>query len=256
MTVSARALTASALDAARGILQQSETPGDFFAGVDALIADPANSLALPVVLLGADEVGAALGHSAGDADAGAKVHEFLGAMSPANAADPRLWAYLAFVTFREYMIARWPLEGESWKSRAEKRWLLRGTREGLTRHGVARLWWLMDLTHDPHLEGRLSRATGDPLAYGRAALANQDRVVSIFERELGAHGALVRGVLDHLEGSPTRKGAYVKSLMKELVVTAGYREFGSLDDEAVLEAVEAAGDAVMAKLAMGALPVG
>lgn len=252
MSANARSLTDHALAEARRILHEAESPADFFAGADALLADPANTLALPVELELSHDVGSNLGSSGTDAEAAVAIFEFLGPMAPANAADARLWSYLALVTFREYMSARWPLEGDSWKGRAEKRWLLRATREGLTRHGIARLWWLMDLTHDPHLAEPLSQASGDPLAYGRAALANQDRVVSIFERELGAHSNLVRSVLEHLESSPSRTGNYVKALMKELVLVAGYRDFAVVDRDGARAAVEEAGDTVMAKSAMGA----
>ena len=53
------------------------------------------------------------------------MYEYLGVMDPANASDRRLWTYLAFATYRDYMEARWPLaEVRNWKNRAETRWLM------------------------------------------------------------------------------------------------------------------------------------
>ena len=83
-------------------------------------------------------------YRAGDMDIenGPKVHDYLGEMDRANAADPRLWTYLAFVTYRTYMEERWSLNGVSkWKNRVNSRWLLnRVTRGSIVRHGIARLW--------------------------------------------------------------------------------------------------------------------
>ena len=240
----ARALTYNALVQLKTALDAADTPEDFLAEADAIIARRESLLELPLDLGQPEPLSpGAPGTQGRDVDNAPLVYEYLGAMDPANASDRRLWSYLALATYRDYMEARWPLSDiRNWKSRAETRWLmLSATRGKLVRHGVARLWWVTYLTHDPKMEHPLSRVAEDPFAYARVVLRNEDRVNALFDREAGAITALVRRVIEHVEADGSRSAdKYMRDLMKEVTLVYGYRDIGALDDQDLGEIVGAA----------------
>jgi hypothetical protein len=230
-----RAVTYAALNSIRTALEEADSPADFLAEADAILARPANLLELPFDTDEPDPLDPGEERALGrDVENAPLVHEFLGQLDRANASDRRLWTYLAFVTYRDYMESRWPLQGSgNWKGRVESRWLmLNATRGRLVRHGISRLWWIASLTYDPRLEHPLSRASGDGFAYTRAALRNEDRVLGLFDREAGALPTLVRSVLEHASvGGSRATDDHLRSLMKELTLVYGYRDLGALDAE-------------------------
>lgn len=231
----ARAVTYEVLLQIQSALEAAESAVDFLAQVDALLDAPGSVLELPYDTGAPDPLDPGrAGDKGRDTDNASKVYEYLGAMDPANAADRRLWTFLAFVSYREYMAQRWPLSGDQgWKKRAETRWMMtRVSRGRLVRHGIARLWWLASLTYDPKLAHPLARDRRDPYAYTRAVLGNEDRVIALFDREAGALSPLVRCVLDHLEDEPERASdVYLRDLMKELTLIYGYRDLSALDQD-------------------------
>lgn len=233
----AYALTYAAVTQLKSALDTAETAGDFLAGADSIIGEPANLLELPFRTgePQALEPGSPSGRGR-DVDNAPLVYEFLGAMDPANASDRRLWSYLALGTYREYMDQRWPLEGvANWKGRVETRWLmLNVSRGGLVRHGISRLWWIAALTYDPRIEHPLSRTTDDAFAYTRAVLGNEDRVNALFDREAGALPQLVRAVLELAAADPGNSSDnYIRQVMKELTLVYGYRDLGVLDRDSL-----------------------
>ena len=179
-----------------------------------------------------------------DIDNAPRVHEYIGEMDRANAADPRLWAFLAFGTYRDYMEKRWPLElsetdSENWKRRARDRWLLpigRVTRGRLVRHGIARLWWVAHLTYTTNANEGIAKE--DPYAYTREVFKSEDRLNAIFDREVGAVPEIVTSLLDHaasLGADATDK--YLHRIMQYLALTNGYRDVGMLDAQALRDLV-------------------
>jgi hypothetical protein len=228
-----RALTYAALISIKAALNEAQSPADFLAEADAILAKPASLLELPFDTDEPEPLDPGGENQSGrDVDNAPRVYEFLGELDRANASDRRLWTYLAFVTYREYMTARWPLDGvKNWKNRVETRWLmLNATRGRLVRHGVSRLWWIASLTYDPHLEHSLTKASGDRFAYTRAALRNEDRVLGLFDREAGALPGLVRTVLEHASvGGARATDDHLRALMKELTLVYGYRDLAALD---------------------------
>lgn len=236
----ARALTFSALAKLRESLNDAETVADFLAAADAIVGDPGNLLRLPVDLGIPDELNAGVAGAKGrDVENAATVHEFVGAIDRANAADGRLWTYLAFVTYRSYMEHRWPLDVSNWKGRVEDRWLLTGASRGrLVRHGIARLWWIADLAFDAQCEHPLSIKSGDPYAYAKATMKNEDRVLALFDREAGAIGPVARAVLEHAESSPEHGvDDHIRRLMKEVTLVYGFRDIEVLGDEGLRDLV-------------------
>ena len=239
---SAAALTESALTALNSALEQSATPADFLAQADEIVGNPDNRLELPTDLGEPEPIRPLTGMSGVDVANGPAVFEYIGAgLDASNAAEPRLWTFLAFSTYRPYIEKRWPLDGEKWKSRAGTRWLLRGTptRGKLVRHGIARLWWVTNLTFDPKCEYPLSQASGDPYAYTRAVLRNEDRINALFDREIGAISSVTRAILDHAAtDSASGRDKYVRAVMKELTLIMGFRDLGLLSSTDLNELIK------------------
>ena len=176
-----------------------------------------------------------------DAANGPAVFEYIGVLDPSNASDPRLWTFLAFSTYRSYMEERWPLvAGANWKNRVQDRWLLRvATRGRLVRHGIARLWWITNLTYDAKREYPLSKVDGDPYAYTRAVFGNEDRLLALFDREAGGSSSVVRAVLEHVgRDAAYGRGSHVRALMKELTLVMGFRDLGVLSESDLDELIE------------------
>lgn len=240
---SAHALTHAALHDLQEALVAAQRPGDFLAQAAHIATQPTNLLALPFETGTPEPLDSGKSGARGrDVDNAPRVYEYIGPIDRANAADGRLWTYLAFVTYRDYMESRWPLEGDRWKARVGDRWLLtRSTRGSLIRHGVSRLWWIADLTFDARLDHPLAAATGDSFAYTRAVLGNEDRVLGLFDREAGAVPAVVRGVLEHVEADPSRSAdTYTRNLMKEVTLTYGYRDLMAMTEDQVRGVIDEA----------------
>jgi hypothetical protein len=240
-TNGAAALTNSALIALNDALDEAAFPTDFLAEADAIIEKPENRLAFSTDLGVPDPIRPATGAAGVDAANGPAVFEYVGALDPSNASDPRLWTFMAFGTYHSYMEERWPLFGASnWKNRARDRWLLRGTTRGrLVRHGVARLWWVTNLTYDAKCEYPLSKVDGDPFAYTRAVFRNEDRILALFDREAGAISSVVRSVLEHVGKEATyERDNHMRALMKELTLVMGFRDLGVLSATDLDELIE------------------
>jgi hypothetical protein len=239
--ISAAAYTEAALIAVGDALTESTNPEDFLAWVDAISGKPENVLSLPYDLGPPEPLGPAKGGAGLDAANGPAVFEYIGALDASNASDPRLWTFMAFNSYRPYMEARWPLIGwVNWKSRAQNRWLLRGTTRGrLVRHGIARLWWVTNLTYDAGRKYALSKADADPYAYARAVFRNEDRINALFDREAGAIVSVTRAVLEHAaQNSVFAKDNHVRAVMKELTLILGFRDLGLLDADALAQLIE------------------
>ena len=72
-----------------------------------------------------------------------KIAKILPELDDLAATDERLWVTLALRNFKEYSVARWPLnESKADTSKYFKdHWFAHGTRERLGRHSISRLWW-------------------------------------------------------------------------------------------------------------------
>jgi len=89
-----------------------------------------------------------------DVENAIRFHKALRHLTPRQARDPRLWTRLAHMEFWAYMRLRWPVEKHMAKrDRAarfvESRYFVAQSQSrALLRNGIARLWWMAQLSHD------------------------------------------------------------------------------------------------------------
>lgn len=217
-------------------LEESDHPKTFLLEADKIASDPKNLIDFPHTIQfeeslvpSADEENARL------------VYEAVGSIDRSNAADPRLWSYLSIVTLREYMSERWSLEtARNFKNQANDHWLMTTANpRKLMRNGAARLWWVADLTCDMDLVHPYSAETGDPFAYTRWVMENENRRQSIFERRLGRSPRLRWAVMEAMQamqeaGKPDRS----KALLKKVYLHTGYQRLEALPDDELKSVVE------------------
>ena len=234
-------LTEIAVNEFHESLRVSNTPAEYFERVGAILDCKNNLLKYPTNLGVPCELKVE-GKRAVDINNAPLVHEYLGEMDRSNAADPRLWVYLSHVTYRTYMENRWPINEtvENWKNRIEDRWLLpmgNTTRGRLVRHGVARLWWVAHLTYIHHREK--GDSTNDPYFYTREVFKSEDRLNSIFDREVGALPQVMFCVLDHAASLGDKASdKYIGRIMQYLKLVNGYRDIGMLDESSIRKLVD------------------
>lgn len=127
-----------------------------------------------------------------DADAAEAVHRWLVHLTPVQAADARLWTWLAHGPFAEYVHTRWGSalkESEQPVDRVLERWFFRGRGVAtFVRSAVARLWWFGHLTHD--------RGRANPYELTPVLVTNQDMQQAFLERSFGRSRVFIRTVLD------------------------------------------------------------
>ena len=233
------ALTTSAEQEIRAALAIAERPEDFLGHVDVILRRPGSLHRLAEEREAPDSLDVTSRQGGIDVENAVSVHRYLGTIDRANAASLPFWNYTAFVTYRSYMEERWPLEGlkdtESWKNRVKDRWMLASpTRGKLIRHGVARLWWVADLTVDPDLCYPLSK--DDPYGYTREVFRNEDRIINIFDREVGAIPPLMRAVLERAaNGGESARDRDFRDLMRAMTLVHGYRDVGVLDGDSLAD---------------------
>ncbi|WP_461538560.1 DUF6339 family protein [Spongorhabdus nitratireducens] len=239
----AKALTESALLDLFATLNSASSPEEFLGKADAILSDPENLLPLPVSLGIPDVLSCNSTRGAIDVDNAPRVHEYIGEKDRANAADARLWTYLAFATYRQYMEMRWPLLPENnWKGRVRSRWLLHTgsvTRGSLIRHGIARLWWGTHLTFAPAESEGIAKH--DAYAYTKELFKNEDRLNAIFDREVGAFPVVIKAVLDHAASLGNKAtDNHIRKIMQYLTLTDGFSGVGILKYPAVSALVKTA----------------
>ncbi|WP_460968727.1 DUF6339 family protein [Pedococcus soli] len=227
-------LTEDAVDALWSNLANATTAADFLETTKEITTNPENLLRLPFDLGVLPALKADGPRGSFEFDNAIDLYEALGPMPRVAAADPRLWSYLAFGPYSDYMSARWSPDGvRNWRARFNGRWLVRSATTGsLIRHGLARLWWLAELTYDPHLERSLSKEHADPWWYLRVALAREDRIMALFDREAGSIDNLRFALLDLCDRdsvASTEDG--LRALMKEVTLSYGYRDLAALSAE-------------------------
>ncbi len=131
-----------------------------------------------------------------DTENAIRFHKALRHLTPLQARDPRLWTRLAHVELWPYMRQRWNVERHmANRDRAaryvETRYFVTQSQSrALLRHGIARLWWTAQLSHDPDRE--------NPYELTAVLLSTLDITQQIVERGMGRADNIIKGFLAFL----------------------------------------------------------
>ncbi len=144
-------------------------------------------------------------------------------LTPIQAADERLWAYLSHVMHWEYMRKRWPVEQYAGKPRfaeivQERYFFMPDRPRALIRNGIARLWWYGYTTYDDQRD--------DPFELTAVLLKSLDVAQSILERAFSRNRTVTRAMLSVLlererAGKPFYERERIRELAKYLVQLGG-----------------------------------
>lgn len=144
-------------------------------------------------------------------------------LTPTQAADERLWAYMTHVTCWQYMRGRWGAEHYSESPRfaeviQERYFFMADRPRALIRNGLSRLWWYGYTTYDD--------TRSDPFELTGVLLKNLDVAQSILERGFSRSRAVAHSVLAVLlelerAGTPMYERDRVRELAKYLVQLGG-----------------------------------
>lgn len=230
--------TTAALDILVERSREAQNLRDFWAEVDEMAKNPEYLLPYPSPI---EFLSIPNPDQKQDSENAIIMLESLGYLNPADAADPRLWSFLALVTFREYMQERWPIdEKKDLQKQLIAHWLLRkSARRPLIRHGIARLWWIAALTHDPDLKFTASKNTGDAFSFTRWALENQDRIKNIFERQIGSNPQVRAAIFEALYNSnATNRKGEIESVTQNLYLESGFRHLDLVDASELIDLIE------------------
>lgn len=165
-----------------------------------------------------------------------RLYEALHGLTLTQASDPRLWSYLSHVKYWNYMRKRWPIERSARGDNLERgygtvvdRYFLVGDRSrGVTRHGIARLWWA---GYTCYVEGQ---EAGQSLALAKPLFSKQDVYASFMERAFSKNKTIMQAVLRpllrrHAEGKPFDVREDVRALAKHLVLVGGVTILDAID---------------------------
>jgi hypothetical protein len=114
-----------------------------------------------------------------DAENSKRIYSALKDITPTQASDERLWAYLTHVTYWDYMKARWNVEtrqeGNTKNFITERYFFASNRQRALVRNGIARLWWYGYVSYDDTRE--------NPYELTEFLLSKQDLATSLMERQ-------------------------------------------------------------------------
>ena len=142
------------------------------------------------------------------------VYSALKHMTPVQAADPRLWAYMTHVTHWDYMRKRWPVEQYIGKPRLkeiiqERYFFVSDRSRAPLRNGMARLWWYGYCSYD--------ETRSDPFELTGALLKKLDVTQNILENAFGKNNQVTQAVLRVLlEREKQGKAFYMREQVREL----------------------------------------
>lgn len=138
-----------------------------------------------------------------DAENSVLVYQYLGSLSPVQAADARLWVTLAHTTFLNYVRSRWGTEdSDKLKTAVLRHWFpQRGKgKAALRNQGISRLWWAAHLTRAPWDRDRDLAVfrTADQFYFTRILFRQQQIYMDLVERDFGSDLRIRICVLDSL----------------------------------------------------------
>jgi hypothetical protein len=167
------------------------------------------------------------------------VYSALKHLTPVQAADPRVWAYMTHVTHWDYMRQRWPVEQYIGKPRLkeiiqERYFFMSDRSRAPVRNGMARLWWYGYCSYD--------ETRDDPFELTGALLKKLDATQNILENAFGKNNQVTKAVLRVLlEREKEGKAFYVRKEVRELahyiVQIGGVTIVDALDEAELREIV-------------------
>jgi hypothetical protein len=119
-----------------------------------------------------------------------RVYQWLHSLSPVQACDDRVWAYLTHGVYSDYTFRRWPIDKTAdVVTRICERYFVEGQGlASLVRNSIARLWWFGYLTYD-------EKSAGDRFELTDVLLSLQDIQVAFLERAIGRSRRILRTAL-------------------------------------------------------------
>jgi hypothetical protein len=143
------------------------------------------------------------------------LHRALEGITRREAADMRVWHYVAAVEFPQVVWRRWKRRvpsSEELRDQLDRAMYAhfagRSTLNGVSRNTFARLWWLAESTAT---DGNYERA--------RQALERQDMFVAAFERLTGLSGPARDAYLDRMPGRSEDEGRQAAKWLAQAAVT-------------------------------------
>lgn len=144
-------------------------------------------------------------------------------ITPAIAADGRVWTTLCHNQHYEYMLKRWPIvpgaANQTEEGIIEQRYFFyRGPRKSQERNGLSRLWLSAALTYD---SGRQ-----DPYELTKILLQNSNFTWDLLGRTFGSNRKIVQGTMDAVLRLQNERGEIItskpiKSFTKKLNLVSG-----------------------------------
>lgn len=161
-------------------------------------------------------------------------------LTPVQASDERLWAYLTHVTFWDYMAERWPAAQHEGKAKFAENiqthyFFMSDRPRALVRNGLARLWWYGYTTYDATRK--------DPFELTAVLLKNLDVAGSILERAFSRNAAATRALLAVLlecekKGAPFYERNGIRELVKYFVRIGGVTIIDALEPSEIAQITE------------------
>lgn len=111
-------------------------------------------------------------------------------ITPKQASNPNLWAYLTHCHYWDYTVDRWAKSDMSVET-VKQRFFCNteeGNRIGLLRNSISRLWWFGYLTYQDGTKA-------NPYALTQLMLSNSDLCQSIIERNFSMNRNITSGIL-------------------------------------------------------------
>jgi hypothetical protein len=138
------------------------------------------------------------------------IFEALEGLTPTDANDERLWVRLTHEHCHKYMVERWMKGNEerTLKNITERFFLTGSGQQARVRNGIARLWWIAQLTVQQSEKNEENK-----WKYTKIICESQDFITSILERTMGTYPNVRFGVLDfYIEN----KNAFESSKSKKI----------------------------------------
>lgn len=159
-------------------------------------------------------------------------------LTPGQALDERLWAYLTHVNFWGYTQDRWgKSEGNNSVNRVRNRYFLGSGSSKFSRNSLGRLWWSAHLTHSEEFENKFCLT--------EILFKSQDIHQGLIERNFSHNTNTLKSILTALKelneevsdsGSKVLSSSFVQKVNKKINAAGGvsildywdYEDFKSL----------------------------